>query len=47
MPILMVALLALVVFGVIGVLLAAAVILESRTNLAGHPKDTGISVAHK
>jgi hypothetical protein len=47
MPILMVALLALAVFGVIGVMLAAAVILESKANLGQHPKDAGLRGAQR
>jgi len=47
MPILMVALLALAVFGVIGIMLAAAVILEAKANLGGPAKNNGVPVAQK
>ena len=40
MPILVIALLALTVFGAIGGLLTAAVILETRKNNAAHPAGT-------
>ena len=47
MPVLMIALLALAVFGAIGVLLAAAVILETRAGLNDSETKTALPLAHR
>jgi hypothetical protein len=47
MPVLMIALMALAVFGAIGVMLAAAVILESRAGLNQNSKKTVLPIAHR
>ena len=47
MPVLMIALMALAVFGAIGILLAAAVILETRAGLNNSEKKTALPLAHR
>jgi len=47
MPVLMIALMALAVFGAIGVLLAAAVILETRAGINNTNKETALPLAHR
>lgn len=47
MPVLMIALLALAVFGAIGVLLAAAVILETKAGLNNNQEKPVLPLAHR